>query len=223
MPSATSSETAMDAVHEPAASEAGSAGRGVAAVWLPVLLVVGLLLGVGIGLVIPRSSTPGDDSPEAGFARDMSTHHAQAVEMGMIAYTRASNGEVRTMAYDIAMTQQGQIGMMQGWLQQWKLDPTGSQPPMAWMPDGAASVRNGLMPGMATPAEVQQLREATGTAEDTLFLKLMIQHHLGGIHMAQEIVEVSDDEQVVQMAQLAIDGQQRELTDMRSLQKAVAG
>ena len=164
---------------------------------------------------------PGDDSAEAGFARDMATHHAQAVQMAEIVQRRTESDEIRLLATDIALTQQGQIGMMQSWLQQWKLDPTGSSAPMAWMPDAAGSVRNGLMPGMATPAEIQKLRTATGKAEDSLFLQLMVQHHLGGIHMAQEIVQVSDDEQVKDMAQIAIDSQQRELTDMRSLQQQV--
>ena len=33
------------------------------------------------GLLTPPLTRPGDDSVEAGFARDMTTHHAQAVEM----------------------------------------------------------------------------------------------------------------------------------------------
>ena len=173
------------------------------------------------GYWLPRGSTPGDGSPEVGFARDMSTHHTQAVEMGMIAYTRASNADVRIMARDIALTQQGQIGMMQAWLQEWNVDPTGSQPVMAWMPDGGASVRNGLMPGMATPAELQQLRQAPGVEEDRLFLRLMIQHHLGGIHMAEAVVKSSKEKEVVEAAQLAIDNQQREMTDMQALQKRI--
>jgi uncharacterized protein (DUF305 family) len=206
-----------DPVAEPVAGRSARPGY-----WLPVALVVGLLLGAAIGFLIPRGgSTPADDSPEAGFARDMSTHHTQAVEMGMIAYTRASNADVRTMARDIALTQQGQIGMMQAWLQEWNLSPTGSQPPMAWMPDGAASVRDGLMPGMATPAELAQLRQATGLDEDRLFLRLMIQHHLGGIHMAQAVVGTSEEKEVTDAAQLAIDNQQRELTDMQALQKSL--
>ena len=60
---------------------------------------------------------------------------------------------------------------------------------MAWMPDGDGSVVNGLMPGMATPEEMTKLRAATGKDLDVLFLELMRQHHLGGIHMAQEILE----------------------------------
>jgi uncharacterized protein (DUF305 family) len=213
-------EDAATAVDDPVAepSAAPSARPGY---WLPAVLVLGLLLGAAIGYLIPRGSSPADNSAEAGFARDMSTHHTQAVEMGMIAYTRASNADVRTMARDIALTQQGQIGMMQAWLQEWNLSPTGSQAPMAWMPDGAASVRDGLMPGMATPAELAQLRTATGLDEDRLFLRLMIQHHLGGIHMAQAVVGTSEEKEVTAAAQLAIDNQQRELTDMQALEKTL--
>jgi uncharacterized protein (DUF305 family) len=187
--------------------------------WVPVALVLGLVLGVAIGFLVPRGeSLPADASAEAGFARDMTTHHTQAVEMGLIAYAQASDPEVRTMGVDIALNQQGQIGMMQAWLREWGLLPTGSQPAMAWMPDGADSVVDGLMPGMATPEELKKLREATGIEGDRLFLQMMIKHHLGGVHMAQEIVAVSKDEEVVEAAQLTINSQQREMTDMKSLQ-----
>ena len=59
-----------------------------------VLLV---FLGYALGTLIPRWQTPGDTSPEAGFARDMSAHHAQAVELGMIAYQKGTDPEVRTL------------------------------------------------------------------------------------------------------------------------------
>ncbi len=47
--------------------------------------VMVLLAGVALSafwLLAP--SAPGDGSPEAGFARDMQAHHAQAVRMAMI-------------------------------------------------------------------------------------------------------------------------------------------
>lgn len=34
------------------------------------------------------ASTPGADSPEAGFSRDMQVHHAQAIQMAMEIYQR---------------------------------------------------------------------------------------------------------------------------------------
>ena len=56
-----------------------------------------------------------------GFARDMMVHHAQAVEMAEIVRDKTENENVRILATDIALTQQAQIGQMQGWLAVWEL------------------------------------------------------------------------------------------------------
>jgi uncharacterized protein (DUF305 family) len=176
------------------------------------VLVFGLIVGLAAGLLGPRLRTPGDDSAEAGFLRDMSTHHAQAVEMSMIAHANSTNPAVVTLAGDIALTQHGQINYMQAWLRDWHLSPTGSQPPMAWIPDSAGSVVNGLMPGMATPSQMAALRKATGRDLDVMYLRLMRQHHLGGIHMAQGILKQSDNEDVTWLAQTMVASQQGEIT-----------
>ena len=164
-----------------------------------LVAVFALAVGYLGGLLYPRFTAPGDTSPEAGFARDMSTHHAQAVEMAMVAWQKSSNLEIREIAYDIATVQQGQIGVMQTWLVDWHLQPTGRRPKMAWMPDGAQSLRpDGLMPGMATDAQLQQLRTATGGPADILFCQLMIRHHLGGIHMAEAVLPLTHNRQVIE-------------------------
>ncbi|MEW2381781.1 DUF305 domain-containing protein [Micromonospora sp. NPDC047707] len=186
-------------------------------------VVVGLLLGYAGGLLTPRVTRPGDASVEAGFARDMTTHHAQAVEMGLIAFQRGTDQEVRTIGGDIALAQQGDIGTMQTWLRSWGLDPTGSQPRMAWMPDGTEMVRDGLMPGMATPEQMAQLREAQGKELDVLFLELMITHHLGGIHMVDALLDASDEPDVVQAAQTMKNTQQTELTNLQNALKRIQG
>jgi len=180
--------------------------------WPAATLVVGLLLGVTAGLLIPRLTLPGDNSVEAGFLRDMSTHHAQAVEMSMIVHADSTDPDVVNLAGDIALTQHGQIGYMQAWLRDWHLSPTGSQTPMAWMPDSAGAVVNGLMPGMATPPQLDALRTATGKQQDIQYLTLMRQHHLGGIHMAQEAVKLSSNQDVDWLAQTMVTSQQGEIT-----------
>ncbi|WP_433344473.1 DUF305 domain-containing protein [Micromonospora sp. CA-111912] len=178
--------------------------------------VVGLLLGYAGGLLTPRLTHPGDASAEAGFVRDMTSHHAQAVEMGMIAFQRGTDPEVVSIGSDIATGQQGEIGTMQAWLRSWGLDPTGSQPRMAWMPDGEKAVRDGLMPGMATPEELARLRAAQGRELDVLFLELMIDHHTGGVHMIDGILDVSDESDVVRTAQTMKNTQQTDLTNLRA-------
>ena len=189
--------------------------------WLLVIaaLLVGTVLGVGIGLVAPRLRTPGDDSVEAGFLRDMAVHHAQAVEMSMIVHEKSDDPEIVYLASDIALTQHGQIGYMQAWLREWHLSPTSTQQPMAWMPDSAGSVVNGLMPGMASPDEIAALRKATGKELDIQYLTLMRQHHLGGIHMAQEAVKLSKNKDVTWLAGTMVASQQGEIVVIDNLLK----
>ncbi|HEX6686072.1 MAG TPA: DUF305 domain-containing protein [Candidatus Limnocylindrales bacterium] len=196
---------------------------------LSITMVLGLVLGLVLTLVVGlssgilglRGSTPGDTSAEAGFARDMSLHHAQAVAMGMIAYDRGTTVTVRTIGGDIAVTQQGQIGIMSQWLRDWGLNINSSAQPMAWMPDGQGALEDGLMPGMATPDEMAALENARGPEVDRLFIKMMIKHHLGGIHMVDGVLKQSGDEDVLWLANSMKAGQQKEIRDLQAAEKSI--
>jgi uncharacterized protein (DUF305 family) len=220
----TTSTDSGEAAEAAAPEDVPAPGRGRRN-WLLVIaaLLVGALLGVGIGLVYPRLTTPGDDSVEAGFLRDMAVHHAQAVEMSMIVHEKSDDPEIVYLASDIALTQHGQIGYMQAWLRDWHLSPTSTQQPMAWMPDAAGSVVNGLMPGMATPEQMADLRQATGKDLNVQYLTLMRQHHLGGIHMAQEAVKLSHNSDVKWLAGTMVTSQQGEITVIDNLLKKIQG
>ncbi|MET9252921.1 DUF305 domain-containing protein [Streptomyces sp. NPDC003717] len=131
--------------------------------------------------------TPAPDSADAGFARDMSVHHQQAVEMSYIVRDRTKDEEVRRLAYDIAQTQANQRGMLIGWLDLWGLPKVSADPPMTWMGmgDAPSAGAGSLMPGMATDAEMAKLGTLDGRAAEVLYLKLMTAHHQGGVHMAK--------------------------------------
>jgi uncharacterized protein (DUF305 family) len=169
------------------------------AVLLAVIAVGLLLLGGGLAVALgigrPQApATPTADSVDAGFARDMSHHHVQAVEMADLAADRSHDPAVRLIAFDIASTQNNQVGRMQGWLSLWGLSLSGGTP-MSWMGGtmpGMAGMSMGptgdadtAMPGMASDAELAQLRSLSGSAFDVQFLRLMIRHHEGGRAMAQ--------------------------------------
>ncbi|MFG3707459.1 DUF305 domain-containing protein [Micromonospora sp. NPDC047670] len=207
----------------PAPEQRRPSGRRWGTAALALAVVVGLLLGYAGGLLTPRLTRPGDASVEAGFARDMMTHHAQAVEIGMIAFDKGTDPEVRSIGGDIAAAQQGEIGTMQTWLRSWGLDPTGSQPAMSWMSDGAGLVKDGLMPGMATPEEMAKLRAAEGRELDTLFLRMMIKHHLGGIHMIDGVLDASDEADVVRTAQTMKNTQRNDLTNLQNALERLGG
>jgi uncharacterized protein (DUF305 family) len=100
--------------------------------WNIVILALVLLAGCSAGATaaLLATRTPGEDSPEVGFARDMMVHHAQAVQMAEIVRDKTENEEIRTLATDIALTQQAQIGMMQSWLEVWGLPPSSTEPAM---------------------------------------------------------------------------------------------
>ncbi|RVX39220.1 uncharacterized protein (DUF305 family) [Nonomuraea polychroma] len=188
----------------------------------PLLIVCGVLvLAAAAFLLFGRAGTPGDSSPEAGFARDMAAHHAQAVDMAFTIRDKGPAKEVRNLAYDIIYTQANQRGMFIGWLQQWGLDQATDQRPMAWMSGhghgGGTTTAPGTMPGMATPAELAKLKEAQGTQAEILFLQLMIRHHEGGVEMAEGVLKLSTRPEVVSMAQKIVQGQSSEIklmTDM---------
>jgi uncharacterized protein (DUF305 family) len=165
------------------------------------------------------SVPPGNDSAEAGFARDMIVHHGQAVQMAEIVRDRTESDAVRLLASDISLTQQGQIGIMQGWLQVWGLPTTGPEPAMAWMghPTG------GLMPGMATPDEIARLGKLPPQRADVLFLRLMIAHHEASIPMSQAILRRTDEPEVGQLARDIIRSQKAEIENMRAMVDARVG
>ena len=124
-------------------------------------------------------ASPGAESVDAGFAYDMSRHHAQAVEMAELVNGRTTDPEIGVLARDIALTQQYQIGEMRGWLDGWGLPATSLAEPMTWM--GMSGMD---MPGMATDAQLAALRDAPAGDVDRMFLELMIRHHQGGVEMA---------------------------------------
>jgi uncharacterized protein (DUF305 family) len=185
--------------------------------WLTTLSIVAIaaiILMAGFTLwLLPRSDTPGDDSAEAGFARDMSMHHIQAVEMALIAQERTDDPEIRILATDIILTQQGQIGQMRGWLDAWGVPPNSSEPPMTWMGHPV----EGQMPGMASPDEIAQLRELPAPEMEELFLQLMIVHHQAGVDMAQAVLDRSDNSTVEFLAGRMVASQQKEIDVMNDL------
>ncbi|MDA8370827.1 MAG: DUF305 domain-containing protein [Nocardiopsaceae bacterium] len=185
-----------------------------------VLVAIALICGYLLG----RPGHPIDTSADAGFLRDMSVHHAQAVDLSMIILEESEDPILRAVARDIARTQQEQIGRMQGWLMQWELPARGTQPAMAWMsghgghgPGDADGAGTAPMPGLVSEEEMERLRGAKGQDAEILFLRLMIDHHRGGIEMAEAEVVLGDEPMVVEFASGMAEAQQVEIDMMRDM------
>ena len=203
-----------------------------------ILAAAVLAAAVIIWFTMPRA--PGDDSLEAGFARDMIVHHDQAVTMALQIRDRTTDPVIRALATDIMLTQQNQIGQMLGWLNVWGLSATSAQPPMAWMGQrvpgamGSAATPGGtgdmpgmgtpapagkMMPGMATPEELVHLAQLSGDAADAEFLRLMIRHHRGAIPMARAALERSGNRALRALTGGILSAQEAEITAMEDLLK----
>lgn len=183
-----------------------------------VLLLIALaaLVGYRLGVRQTTTSFPAEGSAEAGFARDMARHHAQAVQMATIIRDNSADPEMRILALDIMLTQQAQIGMMSAWLNSWGLSNASTAPAMAWM----GMPITGTMPGMATQADLNQLSNLQGTEADGQFLRLMIPHHQAGVAMAEAVLERSQQPQVRTLAGAIVKAQQNEIDYMQGLLKA---
>lgn len=225
----------------------GSTTRAAAVAVAVVLVAVGLATGMALGTWLRSgepSEAPADGSVDAGFTRDMKDHHAQAVQMATLIRDRTSDQQVRTLALDILLTQQQQIGQMYGWLAAWKLPQTSTRPPMAWMgarpgtgdgssmghqmgqpgdPGQGRATSLATMPGMATTGEVQRLAELPDRQAQRLFLTLMIRHHRGGVVMARAAADRASQPVVRELARSIVASQRAEITAMQQMLAARGG
>ncbi|AGJ58548.1 DUF305 domain-containing protein [[Kitasatospora] papulosa] len=199
-------------------------------VWAGVMVFV-----VAVGLVLlmvvrpsaasPAGSgaagaVPAEGSADVGFARDMSVHHQQAVEMAFLVRDRTDDEDVRRLAYDIINTQANQRGMMLGWLESWDRPKSSDRPPMEWMGHPVTPSDGSLMPGMATDTELDRLRAADGKDAEVLFLRLMTVHHRAGADMARAAAGAAGTDEIRSLAAGMARAQESEISLMADMLKA---
>lgn len=235
-PAAAPVQHAATGAAAPASSDlpSGPDRPGAARRWLLVCSVAGLALVLVAGFAGYRigsaSRAPSEGSTDVGFARDMQTHHGQAVQMAMILRDRTTEATLRALADDITTSQQHQAGQMYAWLVQWGLPQTGEDPPMTWMSQGSHDSTPGHtttgpqpppaptgMMGMATTEQIASLQQATGRDAEQLFLRLMIAHHQGGVTMAKAALQQASRPEVRTLAAAIDTAQSAEIDQLQQL------
>ena len=213
---------------------------GVAALLLTAVLVAAALY-AGTRLDADAAAVPTDSSVDAGFARDMQRHHSQAVQMSLSLLQSSRDDEVRTLATDIMLTQQQQVGQMYAWLQSWGLSQSGGTEPMAWMSEDsstgqghdmeghdmsgmaeqdrndAADAGDTGMPGMASDRQLQALDRAAPGEVDQMFLRLMIPHHRGALGMAEHAADFAQSPDVRRLAETIVTSQTSEINVLQDM------
>lgn len=211
-----------------------------------VIAILGALVFLGVGATLGVVLAPGQQADPAapnavdvGFAQDMIVHHRQGVQMAHLAEQNTDDPAdmIGVLAYDIDATQLVQVGIMQGWLQLWGKPELNLGETMGWMStDGGHGDHGGagghgawvaedgaIMPGMATNAEITELKSLRGVESDKLFLQLMIRHHLGGVPMMEYAVEHANVPAVRTLAQQMLSTQTAEVSKMTQMLAELGG
>ena len=147
--------------------------------------------------------TPND--ADVTYVTMMIPHHQQAIVMTDLVRAKATSEQVRAIAGRIAVAQEGEITLMKTWLADYGQQHAGH------------AHDHGLMPGMATPAQLDELRAATGPDFDRKFLDLMMAHHTGALTMAEAQLSGGVEIRAQELAQEVITGQSAEIERMRTL------
>lgn len=189
--------------------------------WRLLVLGVALLfLGGSIGYFVTQRSErhPGAGSVDVGFLQDMRYHHDQATQMSLAYLQKPAAGQdptLRTIAAEILLGQQLEAGAMVQLLHDYgQPDSNESGTGMAWM---SMPLPIASMPGMATAEQLAALKAATGIDADRQYAQLMLNHHLGGVHMAEYAAEHASEHDVKVLAQSMVTGQQSDINELRGI------
>jgi uncharacterized protein (DUF305 family) len=166
---------------------------------------------VGFAVGTRTAGEGGGSAAEVGFLHDMIAHHEQAVEMSRTALAGDLPPGIESFAIEVVADQQYETGLMETVLRRWghpRQRADGES--MAWMGEAVAVER---MPGMASGADLERLADARGDEAGALWLALMTNHHLGGVHMAEAALERVDDAVVRDLAKRTARNQRIEVNE----------
>ena len=127
---------------------------------------------------------------DVNFMRGMIAHHAQALIMSRLAPKNRANQEVQTLAARIINAQQDEIETMQKWLRDRdqpvpNIEIEGLN--LMVEIDGEPYTKYKMMRGVLSQQQLEELASARGATFDRIFLKYMIEHHSGAVHMVDNL------------------------------------
>jgi uncharacterized protein (DUF305 family) len=182
-----------------------------------------LILGVGIGYFVgDRNASPAFNDADVGFLQDMRYHHEQAVDMSYFYLTEVDEPHplLSLLAKEMLYVQQLEIGRMIELLRGFgEIEANDTGTAMAWM---GTPVPIDEMDGMATPDELNALVRAEDDEASIQFATLMIEHHEGGLHMAEYVRDAGRNDDVRAFAESMIRGQVAEVAELSAILQELA-
>ena len=192
---------------------------------IALLAIIAVLLATLLGVVLLRDGSSmketmghdmgshmsgSSDSSDTGFTgadtmflQMMIPHHQQAIDISELALQKSQNAELLTLAKVIIKDQKSEIAQMKVWL-----DEAGASEDMGHSAHG--------MGGMLDDKDLANLDTATGKNFDVLWLKGMIGHHDGAIHMSEMIRDASNPE-IKAFGQKIVKDQSAQIAQMKKM------
>ncbi len=157
-----------------------------------------------------KSSPDAANAPyDLQFIDTMSAHHQGAIDMAMMAETKAQHQELKDFAAKIVADQRREIAQMKEWRSQWYA--------------GRPEALNMEMPGMMDSMrgmDMNRLNAQTANVFDLMFIDMMIPHHQGAITMAREALQRAEHPEIKRIAEQIITAQEREIRQMNQWKAA---
>lgn len=146
-------------------------------------------------------STPMDSDDHSAFSEEsfiagMIPHHQEAVDSAKIIVAKTKNQELKTVAQAIIEAQNKEIAQLKGWMNTWYPTSTVKPEYMAMMRD---------------------LTKLSDHDLDDAFMEDMIKHHEGAIHMAEDVLEISQRPEIVTLAKNIISSQAAEIATFKKM------
>jgi uncharacterized protein (DUF305 family) len=149
-----------------------------------------------------------DEKIDQTFMRNMSTHHAQGIELASIGAQQAASPHLQSLAKLMEASQTGESRILANWWTSWFGLPM----------QICSAEERAAMPGFLEATQLDELRKAPPPTFDTLFITLMTVHHSGAVKMADDEVKNGSDPRLRIMAHAIRHEQQGEIALMNCVE-----
>lgn len=186
-----------------------------------------LAAGLAAASLVLAGCSAGDDDATTGsseefndadvtFATEMIQHHAQALVMVDMTQGRSLDPEFAQLTEEIRAAQTPEIELMADWLADWD-EPVPETSRDHANAHGGSGMHTGEMPGMMSQEELDGLEAAEGSAFESMWLTMMIEHHEGAVAMAEAEIEEGRFPEAVELAESIKSSQEAEIATMEQM------
>ena len=148
---------------------------------------------------------------DVGFMQDMGFHHDQAVQMSLLLLDKEGvDPDLKSFATEVVVGQRYEQGIFSSTLDRFGHSSDVGDTVMGWMGEPQPT---DTMAGLATDEQMEELANAEGEDAEALWIALMSEHHLAGLHMADYAARHGKDRTTVNLAKAIVKNQRSEALD----------